>query len=315
MYESYPITPYPLRERFSFFQATVDRLFCPMQLQPRCAPWQAFDGCIEAANLGSVRLAKVATSACTVRRRSQDIAYVSDVSYLVKFQTKGESLWTQRDREVHLRPGDFVICSVAEPYLLRFRDAYEMPVLALTADTMRRLTSNPDQFLGFRMSREDADCGLLSSFVAQVVSRMSRLREPMIGRIEANILDLLGGVLSARTHGTLSAAQQISQIKAYLIDHLHDRRLGPAMIAAAFGVSTRYVHALFETEPMTMARYIRSLRVHACRRALEDHPAGEASLTDLALTWGFYDLSHMTRCFRAEFGITPSEVRTQAALA
>src|SRR5260370_36496888 len=108
MYESYPITPYPLRERFSFFQATVDRLFCPMQLQPQCAPSQAFDGCIEAANLGSVRLAKVATSACTVRRRSQDIAYVSDMSYLVKFQNKGESLWTQRDRAEHLRPGDFV---------------------------------------------------------------------------------------------------------------------------------------------------------------------------------------------------------------
>src|SRR5215469_490537 len=102
MYESFPITLQPERERFDFFQALVDRLFCPMQLQPRCASWQTFDGYVEAATLGSVRLAKVATSACIVRRRAADIARVSTPAYLVKFQRKGEAFWTQRNREVHL---------------------------------------------------------------------------------------------------------------------------------------------------------------------------------------------------------------------
>ena len=309
MYESYPITLQAAKDRFDYFQALVDRLFCPMQLQPHRSTWGTFGGHVEAATLGSVRLALVATSPCIVRRRTQDIARVSDPAYLIKFQRKGEAFWTQRNREVHLHPGDFVICSTAEPYLLQFQDDFEMPVLAVSPATMRRLTPDPDQFLGVRMSGDDADCGLLSSFVAQVVARMSRLSEPMIARIEANILDLLGGVLTARTrHGALTAAQQIGQIKAYVADHLQDHRLSPAMVAAAFGLSARYVHTLFESETMTIGRYIRSLRVHASRRALEAGPH-ETSLTDVALAWGFYDLSHMTRCFRAEFGTTPSEIR------
>jgi hypothetical protein len=38
------------------------------------------------------------------------------------------------------------------------------------------------------------------------------------------------------------------------------------MIAAAFCISKRMVHIVFEPEPMTLGRYIRALRVAACRR-------------------------------------------------
>jgi len=93
---------------------------------------------------------------------------------------KGESHWSQRNKTVHLTPGDFVIASMAEPYSLQLFDDFEMPVLALTSRTMHTLTRDPDQFLGVRMAAEEADCGLLSSFVSQVVARISRLKEPMI---------------------------------------------------------------------------------------------------------------------------------------
>lgn len=312
MYASYPLATSPPAERLDYFQAIVDRVFCPMQVLPNTTSSAPLAGCVEAAPLRSIGLARVATSACLVRRRPQDIARMSDAPYLVKFQLRGEAIWSQRDSVVRLRPGDFVLCSTAEPYSLRFRDSFEMPVLSLAASTLRRLTPDPDQFLGVRMSGEDADCGLLSSFVAQVVARMNRLSDPIIRRVEANILDLLGGVLSARDRrATLSAAECLAQIKGYVAEHLHDRRLGPAMIASAMGVSTRYVHSLFENEPMTVGRYIRSQRVASCRRVLEVTGTGSTSLTDVALAWGFYDLSHMCRCFREEYGASPGEFRAR----
>ncbi len=312
MYESYPIAAQPLRERFGFFHATIERLFCPMQVLPRHPSWQPFEGMVEASVLGSVRLARVATAACAVRRRPEDIGRLSEAAYLVKFQTRGEASWSQRNREVRLRPGDFVVCSVAEPYRLEFAGDYEMPVLALSAQTMRRLTPDPDRFIGMRMGAEDADCGLLSGFVAQVASRMRQLSEPMVARVEANVLDLLGAVLSTRGRaGRPSAQQLLGQIKVYIARHVRNSRLSATMIATAFNMSTRHVHALFETEPLSLGRYIRHLRVHECHRALHEGRCSARSLTDVALEWGFYDLSHMTRCFRAEFGMTPGEVRVR----
>lgn len=309
MYRSYPIAAHHPRERFEYFKGLVDTVFCPMQLETHRCERAAFEARLEAADLGGVQLVHVSTSPVRVARRPQDIAHIDEPPYLVKFQLKGESLWSQRGRQVHARPGDFIICSTAEPYSLCFRGDYAMPVLVLSQATMRRLTPDPEQFLGMRMPGEEADCGLLTSFVGQVVARMNALSEQMVTRVEANILDLLGGVLSARAHrGPVPRAQQLAQIKAYIADHLQDRRLGPALLAQAFGVSTRYVHALFENEGVTVGRYIRSLRVAACRRALEQAgSAQQRSLTELALEWGFYDLSHMTRCFRAEYGEPPGQ--------
>ena len=84
--------------------------------------------------------------------------------------------------------------------------------------------------------------------------------------------------------------------------------LGPQMIASAFSISTRSLHALFADEPLSVSRYIKVRRLEACRRALED-PAirRQRTLTDLAHDFGFYDLSHMTRSFREQFGTTPSD--------
>lgn len=306
MYQSYPIASRQPYERFDFFQGLVDEVFCPMQMEADRRQRSCFEASLEAVDLGSTHMVRVSTSPIAVRRRNQDIARIDDPPYLVKFQMKGESLWSQRGREVHSRPGDFIICSTAEPYSLTFKGYYEMPVLVVAQSIMRRLTPDPDQFLGVKMAGEDADCGLLSSFVAQVVTRMSKLPEPMARRVEGNILDLLGGVLAVRAHrGTMTRSQQLARIKAYIADHLQDRNLTPAVIAGAFGVSTRSIHAIFETEGISVSRYIRSLRVAGCRRVIESTEAGHWSLTDLAFTWGFYDLSHMTRCFREEYGSPP----------
>jgi AraC-like DNA-binding protein len=312
MYQSYPIAARLPHERFDVFRQIVDNVFCPMQIEVDRAARGSFEATIEAADLGNVHVVRVSTTPVAVRRRAQDIARIDDPPYLVKFQLKGESFWSQRGREVHAREGDFIICSTAEPYSLTFRGPYEMPVLVVPQSVMRRLTPDPDRFLGVRMSGEDADCGLLSSFVGQVVARMNKLPEQMARRLEGNVLDLLGGVLAARAHRrSMTRSQQVAQIKAYIADHLRDHRLTPAVIAHAFSVSTRHVHALFEPEGISVGRYIRSLRVAGCRRTLENTVSAQWSLTDIALSWGFYDLSHMTRCFREEFGAPPGRYLLQ----
>jgi AraC-like DNA-binding protein len=275
-----------------------------------------FTGSVSVAGLGGARMAHVTTSPCTVRRRAEDIARISVPDYLVKFQLKGHSIWTQRKREVHLRPGDFVIASMAEPYSLQLIDDYSMPVLALSGAAMFDLTADPDQFLGVRMSGEDADCGLLTSFVGEVMARMNRLDSAMLARSEANILDLLRGVLTARAkRRSISPAEQRRAIKSFVHTRITDHKLGPQMIAAEFGITPRYVHTLFSDGPETIGEYIRSLRLNSCREALESCAQAEQSLTDFALSWGFYDLSHMSRCFRAAFDLTPTEVRERARLA
>ena len=59
------------------------------------------------------------------------------------------------------------------------------------------------------------------------------------------------------------------------------------------------------------ARYIQSVRLEARYRSLIDPKYASFSITDIAVYWGFYDLPHMTRCFRKAYGATPSGVRSR----
>jgi AraC-like DNA-binding protein len=312
MHQAYPLTVVPPRDRFEYFSSVVDEVFCPMRCEPHGGN-EDFFARLENTELGNVGLARVSTAPVTVTRRFADVARIPDPPYLVKFQLKGECRWSQRGREVHLRPGDFVIASTAEPYRLEFIGAYDMPVLTVPRQVMHSLTSDPERFLGWRMPAEDVSCGLLSSFVANLVPRLARLPASMAECAESNLLDLLGGVLNA--HGAApvprTPEEQAGQIKRFVGRLLRERNLGPEMVARAFGVSTRYVHKLFAHEELTLNRYIRAERLEACRRMLADPECADMSITEIALHWGFYDLPHMSRCFRESFGVAPKEYRRQ----
>ncbi|MEX2496130.1 MAG: helix-turn-helix domain-containing protein [Woeseia sp.] len=310
MYQSFPIGTIPQEERFDYFLSVIDEVFCPMH----CAPGgraDRFVATLDATELGGLQLARISTSPVAVSRRPRDIARLQDPPYLLKFQIRGEARWSQRGREVHLRPGDFVIASTAEPYRLDLFVPHEMLVLAVPGTTMRRLARDPEQFLGRRMPAEDAACGLLSSFVGQAARRLPRLPQAMVERVQTNVLDLLGGVLD--THGNSPADRSrealLCRIGHFITQNLRLRDLGPEMIAQTFGISTRYVHKLFANEKQTVTRLIRTERLEACRRALSDPACAATSITDIALQWGFYDLPHMTRCFREAYGMTPKEFR------
>ena len=316
MYQSFPIGTIRQEERFDYFLSVIDEVFCPMHCAP-CGSAAQFVAKLDAAELGDLRLARISTSPVAVSRRPRDIARIEDPPYLLKFQIRGEARWSQRGREVHLRPGDFVIASTAEPYRLDLLAQHEMLVMAVPGMTMRRLAADPEQFLGRRMPAEDAACGLLTSFVAQAARRLPRLPEAMLERLETNVLDLLGGVLDA--HGgsppDRSREAQVRRIKRFIVQNLRLRHLGPEMIASNFAISTRYLHKLFANEEHTVTRLIRAERLEACRQALSDASLAEMSITDIALQWGFYDLPHMTRCFRETYSITPREFRRSNGLA
>lgn len=313
MYQSFALNTVRQKERFDHFLSVVDEVFCPMHCEPGGGA-ERFYGHLDATDLGSVRLARVSTSPVAVSRRLPDIARIEDPPYLVKFQLQGEARWSQRGREVHLGPGDFVIAATAEPYRLDLTGPYQMMVLAVPGTIMRRLSVDPEHFLGRRMPAEDASCGLLSSFVAGLAPRMSSLPRGMAERVQTNMLDLLGGVLDAHSKrpSGRSREAQLRSIKRFIAQNLHNRELGPEMVATAFGVSTRYVHKLFALEDLTLTRHMRAERLQACRRALADPDCAGVSITDIALQWGFYDLPHMTRCFRESYGITPREFRRQS---
>ncbi|MGI9285082.1 MAG: helix-turn-helix domain-containing protein [Pseudomonadales bacterium] len=300
------------------FSNVVNEMFCPMGCNTTDIPSASFKGELVNTRLDRIHLARISSSPLQVHRRKSHIAQVSgNASYLVKFQLSGEAFVQHRGIEAFLKPGDFVLCTTSDPYELRFPSNYRQAVLAVPHTLLNEMFKAPDDYLGVKMSGESPTHGLLSQFVGSLVERIDSLDADIIARLEANILDLLVTSLHAQSRcahlsNTSKAANQLEHIKRFILMNLQDYKLSVDLIATKHGISKRYLHLLFKQDGISVSRYIQQQRLAACYRALTNNDMQHLSTTDIAFQFGFGDISHFYRCFKAHYKLTPRQIRMQA---
>jgi AraC-like DNA-binding protein len=96
-------------------------------------------------------------------------------------------------------------------------------------------------------------------------------------------------------------------------ERCHEPDLDPATVAAALGVSRRYVHLLFASAGTTFSQELYACRLHRAHRLLCDKRFDGLGIAEIAWSCGFSDHSHFTRRFREQFGAPPSAYRQNAA--
>ena len=92
-----------------------------------------------------------------------------------------------------------------------------------------------------------------------------------------------------------------------------DPALSVEAVARALNCSRRQLYNAFAEEADGVAGYILARRLDACREAFEDRATNHRSITDIALTFGFSNMAHFSRVFRAHLGVAPSDYRRLAA--
>ena len=290
-----------------------------------CDPAKDFEGrffgALKCQQIGAVGFSAVRGSPLDVYRGKRHIGQVSDAVYLVKIQVEGESLIQHCGREAHLRPGDFTLCLSSEPYELHFADNYSQVVLAVPEVLMEDCVSQPTQHIGVRMDSRVGANGLFTKFVTSISNCLDSMDGVLAQRLEANVIDLLvttlGYAQESHKHDLLNIGvkrEYLQRIKYFIRKNLQEEQLGPEWIASAHRISTRYLHMLFETESVSVSRYIQGLRLENCRAALADSAFADYSVSEIAYYWGFKDASHFSRAFKTEFGQTPARLRKDSQM-
>jgi AraC-like DNA-binding protein len=105
-------------------------------------------------------------------------------------------------------------------------------------------------------------------------------------------------------------AARLHAIKSNIAANLEDGSLTVAGIAARHGVSSRYLHKLFESEGTTFTQFILRERLDRAYRMLRDPRFVTRSISSIAYDVGFGDLSYFNRTFRRYYGATPSDIRS-----
>lgn len=277
----------------------------------RTEPSEPFDTHFESAELGEIAFVYAQITGMRWKRRLQDIRTSDFDSLIVNMMVDGFAQGDFDGREFREEAGSFHFHDLAKPSIhvstasRTFSVIVARPVASAHFGTL-------DDLHGLVVRGACAD--LLLAHAAQVwraLPTLDRAAAPALGR---SFLDLLAvAVAQARASAPPAAATDLKLRRRaeMMIEAQLNRPLTTTGLCAALKVSRKSLFAAFRADG-GVQDYIRAKRLERAKAALADLERGEPIGT-IAVRLGFCDASHLTRLFRARYGMAPREYRRLAA--
>lgn len=277
-----------------------------------------FDGRMAAAQAGDVVFTQLEANRHRVLR-TQAGTRCSDGDYLkIVAPLHGSASVEQFGRQTWVNPGAWTIYDTTGCYTVQNPQPVEHLIVMLPKTQMAER--------GLRLEPLMARCVGGASGISRValatmrstyqeLPHMSGSAARGAGELIAQLVMLSLIELSGRQTAQTQREALKDRILAYIALNLPDPGLSVDHIAQALNCSKRHLHNAFANDQDTLASHILRLRLQACVRELRQGGPQARPITDIALSWGFSNLSHFSRAFREYTGCSPSEFRRAAQTA
>ena len=277
-----------------------------------------FEAKLCSAALDGLDLVSFESSSMTVSHTPRHAAQAAGDELFVCRQLAGTLLLEQGGPEVTLRSGDIALLDPCLPYSGRFSSGSNLLVVKVPRRRLEARIGRTGSLITRYLRAEVGENGLLSDFLALLPSHAERL-ELTAAIVVEQALDLLAVAL-AKASGLpgprISSARLLVliRLRSAIEANLTDPALSAAAVAAAVGVSLRYANTVLASENTSVARLIQTRRLERCRQALGDCTQAHRLISEIAYCWGFSDMTHFGRRFKAAYGLLPTEYRKARGL-
>ncbi|MGR9054261.1 MAG: helix-turn-helix domain-containing protein, partial [Gammaproteobacteria bacterium] len=261
-----------------------------------------------------LRLSVIRSNPITLERLPREPYCISQDAYFAVVHLAGDYHLRQNGREASLKPGDLVLYDATLPHRIECSRPFGKLIVSIPRPLLK------DRLPGVEHSTAlcipgNLDIGSIASrFIRSVASQSNRLSAETLASLSEHALDLLTMAVASVRPGAFNLSQSrasaLFRVKDLIERRLADPGLTPAAIAAASGLSPRYLNALFNDENTSLMRYVLRRRLEHCKKDLLDPSQAGRRISDIAFRWGFNDSSHFSRCFKRQFGCSAQAFRS-----
>ncbi|MEW5687129.1 MAG: AraC family transcriptional regulator [Pseudomonadota bacterium] len=236
---------------------------------------------------------------------------------MLSFQPGG-SVVRDGNHDAVIGQGDGVLTALDRPVTLySVGRTNSFMTVQMSRASLGALAPDLDGLVTRAISIEQPGMRLLKAFANSL--RSDALTGPQERELTArHLLEMAALVIGASAEGREQAAMgglkaaRLAAARTMILRQLDSPTLSAATIAGALGVSTRYLHKLFETQPLSFAQFVAERRLARAMRLLSDPAQRHQRVLDIALQAGFGDVTTFNRAFRRRYGKSPSDCRADA---
>ena len=321
----------PAQEQFSYWREVICEAFTPLatdRTPAHCATGPGEPGLtswVRSSPLSSINCAELSSRTQLITHGAAEVRRTVSDQVFVNLQLRGRCIAKQGGRTCVVPAGSFAVFDTTSEYFLEyFEDAQAQEWRVLSFRVPRSmvvpLVAEPDKFTAVTHSGRVGGFGnLVASTMLSIWSGLDEFTAAEMESAETSYTAILtaaagtGGPARESSRETVDRVLRASINRYLAANILTGADLSAASVARKFNISVRKLHGLYSDCEFPFGKTVMKLRVEGCARELASG-ANEGSLTHLAARWGFCDLSHLNRVFRANFDCSPSEYRALARI-
>lgn len=303
------------RDRFDFWYDVARKDVADHTSAPKCR--RTFQAQLSTGSVGSIGLVLFQNSDMSITHARCHIDLTNTDELFVCRQFGGRLALEQDGRQVVLAPGHVTVIDPRLQYHGQFSDGSEVLVLKVQRQRLEARLGHTREMTARAIEPSTAENSLLSQSLAMLPAHTQDPGSTAGVLLETHLLDLITlsvgramGEERARTTSVRSLTRV--RLRATIEARLADRGLDATTVARAAGVSVRYANEVLAEESTSIVQLIQAKRLARCRQALEDPSQLGRTVSEIAYGWGFADMTHFGRRFKAAYGVVPSEHRRRA---
>jgi AraC family transcriptional activator of tynA and feaB len=301
-------------DQFSYWRAVICEALAALEPHARTVG-DDFPSAVVSSRIGEITCSMVDSQPQFVRRGRNEIRRDPNNCVFINLQMTGTCSVTQDGRESTVKPGQFTIVDTARPFQLGFAEQFSLLCIAIPRDLLLSRISAPGLLCG-RSYDTQSGAGHIAALAMRGLWQAGDVVESTTAnRVITGLCEFIAATaqcyeVSRASQSEMTRVNVLAAAKENILRRLDDPSLSADVIAHRLHVSTRTLHRAFEGGKATMHDFIRKERLARCAADLCNR-TDRRSISEIALRWGFNDVSHFSRTFRANFGMSAREFRRQ----